>query len=79
VLSVKNEGGVGCYEKGIVPKERWNPQRLNLKGTYVGSGIKNVDNGKKEMTPTLGFSFGRFFSKKKPFVSVLDSKNNFKI
>ncbi len=25
VLAVKNEGGVGCYEKGIVPKERWNP------------------------------------------------------
>ncbi len=21
VLAVKNEGGVGCYEKGIVPKE----------------------------------------------------------
>jgi hypothetical protein len=25
VLTVKNEGGVGCYEKGIVPKEQWNP------------------------------------------------------
>ena len=25
VLAVKNEGGVGCYEKGIVPKEQWNP------------------------------------------------------
>ncbi len=22
VLAVKNEGGVGCYEKGIVPKEQ---------------------------------------------------------
>ncbi len=28
VLAVKNEGGVGCYEKGIVPKERWNPKML---------------------------------------------------
>ncbi len=25
VLAVKNEGGDGCYEKGIVPKEQWNP------------------------------------------------------
>jgi hypothetical protein len=25
VLDVKNKGGVGCYEKGIVPKEQWNP------------------------------------------------------
>ncbi len=25
VLAVKNEGGVGCFEKGNVPKERWNP------------------------------------------------------
>jgi hypothetical protein len=25
VLAVKNKGGVGCYEKGIVPMERWNP------------------------------------------------------
>ncbi len=33
---------------------------------------------KKEMMPTLGFSFGRFFSKKKPFARVLDLKDNFK-
>jgi hypothetical protein len=26
VLAVKNEGGVSCYEKGIVPMERWNPK-----------------------------------------------------
>jgi hypothetical protein len=25
VLAVKNGGGDGCYEKGIVPKEQWNP------------------------------------------------------
>jgi hypothetical protein len=52
VLAVKNEGGVGCYEEGIVPKERWNPKMLNPNGTYAGSSIKNVSNGKKEMTPT---------------------------
>ncbi len=52
VLAVKNEGGVGCYEKGIVPKEQWNPKMLNPNGTYTGSSIKNVSNGKKEMTPT---------------------------
>jgi hypothetical protein len=33
---------------------------------------------KKEMMPTLGFSFGRFFSKKRPFACVLDLKDNFK-
>jgi hypothetical protein len=33
---------------------------------------------KKEMTPTLGFCFGRFFSKMKPFACVLDLKDNFK-
>jgi hypothetical protein len=33
---------------------------------------------KKEITPTLGFSFGRFFSKKKPFACVFDLKDNFK-
>jgi hypothetical protein len=29
VLAVKNEGGVRCYEKGIVPKKQWNPKMLN--------------------------------------------------
>ncbi len=67
VLAVKNEGGVGCYEKGIAPKKRWNPKMLNPNGTYTGSGIENVSNRKKEMTPTYGFSFGRFISKRKPF------------
>jgi hypothetical protein len=57
VLAVENEGG-GCYEKGIVPKERSNPKMLNPNGTYAGSSIENVDNRKKEMTPTEGFSFG---------------------
>ena len=52
VLAVKKEGGVGCYEKGIVPKEQWNPKMLNPNGTYAGSSIENVYNGKKEMTPT---------------------------
>jgi hypothetical protein len=52
VLAVKNEGEIGCYEKGIVPKEQWNPKMLNLNGTYAGSSIKNISNGKKEMTPT---------------------------
>jgi hypothetical protein len=60
VLAVKNEGGVGCYERGIVPKEQWNPKMLNPNGTYAGSSIKNISNRKKEMTPTEGFSFGRF-------------------
>jgi hypothetical protein len=52
VLAVKNEGGVGCYEKRIVHKERWNPKILNPNGTYTGSSIKNVSNRKKEMMPT---------------------------
>ncbi len=52
VLAVKNEGGVGCYEKGIVPKEQWNSKMLNLNGTYARSSIKNVSNGKKEIKPT---------------------------
>jgi hypothetical protein len=52
VLAVKNEGEVGCYEKGIVPKEQWNPKMLNPNGKYAGSSIKNISNGKKEMTPT---------------------------
>ncbi len=52
-LAVKNEGGVGCYEKGIVPKEQWNPKMLNPNGTYAGSStIENISNGKKEMTLT---------------------------
>jgi hypothetical protein len=37
---------------------------LNPNGTYAGSSIKNVSNGKKEMTPTEEFSFGRFIQKK---------------
>jgi hypothetical protein len=52
VLAVKNKGGVGCYEKGIVPIERWNPKMLRTNGTYAGSSIKNISNRKKEMTPT---------------------------
>jgi hypothetical protein len=52
VLAVKNEGGVSCYEKGIVPMEHWNPKMLNPNRTYVGSSIKIVSNRKKEMTPT---------------------------
>jgi hypothetical protein len=42
----------------------------NPKGTYVGSGIKNVYNGKKEMTPTLGFGLGRIYFKKETFCNV---------
>ncbi len=75
VLAVKNEGGVGCYEKGIVPKEQWNPNMLNPNGTYAESSIENISNGKKEMTPTEGFSFGRFI-KKSLLLSVLELKNN---
>jgi hypothetical protein len=48
VLAVKNEGGVCCYEKGIVPKEQLNPKMLNPNGTYAGSSIKNVSNRKKK-------------------------------
>jgi hypothetical protein len=76
VLAVKNEGGFGCYEKGIV---QWNPKMLNPNGTYAGSSIKNVSNGKKEMMPTEGFSFGRFISKKNLWLSVLELKNYLKI
>jgi hypothetical protein len=47
-LTVKNEGGVICYEKGIVPIERWNPKMLNPNRTYAGSSIKNVSNRKKK-------------------------------
>jgi hypothetical protein len=79
VLAVKNEGGVGCYEKGVVPKEQWNPKMLNPNVTYAGSSIKNVSNGKKEMMPTEGFSFGRFISRKSLLLSVLELKNNLKI
>jgi hypothetical protein len=79
VLAVKNEGGVGCYEKRIVPKERWNPKMLNPNGTYAGSSIKNVSIGKKEMTPTEGFSFGRFISNKKPFSKCSRVEKSFKI
>jgi hypothetical protein len=52
VLAVKNEGGVGCYEKGIVPMERWNPKMLHPNGTFAGSSIENISNRKKGMTPT---------------------------
>ncbi len=48
VLAVKNEGGVSCYEKEIVPMERWNPKMLNSNRTYAGSSIKNVSNRKKK-------------------------------
>jgi hypothetical protein len=48
VLAAKNEGGVGCYEKGIVPMEQWNPKMLNPNGTYAGSRIKNISNRKKK-------------------------------
>jgi hypothetical protein len=51
-LAVKNEGGVSCYEKGIVPMEQWNPKMLNPNGTYAKSSIENISNRKKEMTPT---------------------------
>jgi hypothetical protein len=33
---------------------------------------------KKEMTPTLGFRFGKFISKRSLLLSVLKLKNNFK-
>jgi hypothetical protein len=72
VLAVKNEGGVGCYEKGIVPKEWWNPKMLNLNGTYAGSSIENVSNGKIEMTSV------DLFQKESLLLSVLELKNNFK-
>ena len=80
VLAVKNEGGVGCYEKGIVPKEQWNPKRLNPKGTYVGSGIKNVSNGKKRNDANFRVPYGySFFKKRILLLSVLELKNNLKI
>ena len=58
VLAVKNEGGVGCYEKGIVPKEQWNPKMLNPNGTYAGSSIKNVSNGKKRNDADIRVQLG---------------------
>jgi hypothetical protein len=67
VLAVKNEGGVGCYEKGIVPKERWNPKMLNPKRNICRKQYQKCLKWKKEMTPTLGFSFGSFFFKKEAF------------
>jgi hypothetical protein len=51
---------------------------LNPNGTYAGSSIENVSNGKEEMTPTLGFSFGRFISKKKPFAKCSRFEKYFK-
>ncbi len=47
VLAVKNEGGVSCYEKGMVPMEQWNPKMLNPNRTYAGSSIQNISNRKK--------------------------------
>ncbi len=54
VLAVKNEGGVGCYEKGIVLMEQWNPKMLHPNGTYAGSRIENISKRKKEMMPNKG-------------------------
>jgi hypothetical protein len=54
VLAVKNKGGVGCYEKGIVPKKRWNPKMLNPNGTYAESSIKKGSNGKKKLRQQKG-------------------------
>ncbi len=34
--------------KGKVPRNNGIHRSLNPKGTYVGSGIKNIDNGKKK-------------------------------
>ncbi len=52
VLAVKNEGGVGCYEKGIVPIERWIPKILHPNGTYAQEAVlKTFLTEKKEMTP----------------------------
>ncbi len=51
---------------------------IKSKSRYVGSDIKNVE--KKEMTPTLGLSFGRFFFQKRSLLqSDLDLKNNLNI
>jgi hypothetical protein len=73
VLAVKNEGRIGCYEKGIVGKEQWNPKMLNPNGTYAGSSIEKVSK-KKNFMPTAGFSFGRFISKRKPFAKCSQVK-----
>jgi hypothetical protein len=29
-------------------KEQWNPKMLNPNGTYTGSSIENISNGKKK-------------------------------
>jgi hypothetical protein len=47
---------------------------LNPNGTYAGSSIKNISNGKREMTPTQGISFGIFISKRKPFATCSSFK-----
>ena len=67
VLAVKNEGGVGCYEKGIVPMERWNPKMLNPNEHTQEAVSKTFLTGKKEMMPTLEFHMGILFSKKESF------------
>jgi hypothetical protein len=52
---------------------------LNPNRTYAGSNIENFSNGKKEIMPTEGISFGRFISKNKNLLlSVLELKNNSK-
>jgi hypothetical protein len=57
VLAVKNEGGVGYYEKGIVPMERWNPKMSNPNGTYAGSSIENVSNRKNRNDADIRVQF----------------------
>jgi hypothetical protein len=78
VLAVKNEGGVGCYEKGIVPKERWNPKMLNSNETYAGSSIKNISNRKKKWHQHKGSILVDLFQKKSLLLNVLELKNNYK-
>ncbi len=50
VLAVKNEGGVGCYEKGIVPKEGWNPKMLNQMEHTQEAVSKIILTGKRNDT-----------------------------
>jgi hypothetical protein len=72
VLAVKNEGGIGSF---FLKKDEERGQKEWYQGTMETIEIKSKRNIhrkqyqkrlqlKKEMTPTLGFSFGRFFFKK---------------
>ena len=64
--------------EGMVTKERWNPQRLNPKGKYLGSGIKTLAKEKRNDADRRVQFWLIIFQKKGFAQSDLNLKNNFK-